>query len=249
MLQASTRPCILKPGLLNIRLHSKKSKQLQYPEPPTKEHHDRPSYLHYATRTGLDLATTTYNGTLYEYTVRESLLRLGISVQRVGGAFDNGIDLVGTWSLPQIRDVLKVIISCKLQNGTTQTGPRLIRELEGAFVGAPLGWREAGVLGMLVAPKKATKGIREALGRSRWPMGCAMCSTEGVITQLLWNKRAADVGLGHFGVGLRHAGNDPTGKEVVMLWKGEAVNLGLDKSALIVPHKASKEKPEATKAE
>ena len=223
MLHACLRPQTPRPGLSVIRLYSKKIKGLQFPEPPTKEHNSRASFLEYATRTGLDSASTVYHGTLYEYTVQESLHRFGMNLQRSGGAFDKGIDLVGTWSIPQFRKPLKIIVSCKVQGKTTQTGPRLIRELEGSFAGAPPGWREPGVLGFFVAPKAATKGMRDTLGRSRWPMGCAMCSSDGIITQLLWNQTASECGLGHLGVGIRYTGHNPPQTEVVLMWKGEAI--------------------------
>lgn len=248
MLQTCLRPRILRSEIHNVRLYSGRIKNLQYPDPPTKEHNDRLSFLDYAARVELDPASTVYNGTLYEYTTQQSFRRLGMNLQRSGGAFDNGIDLVGTWSIPQFRRPLKVIVSCKLQGKTTQTGPRLVRELEGAFVGAPIGWRERGVIGILVTPKAATKGMRQALGRSRWPMGFAMCSTDGAITQLLWNQVASVTGLEDLGVGVRYSGQNPPSTEVAMLYKGEPVVFKKRRKAadpvLRKPGETSSESPE-----
>lgn len=58
-------------------------------------------------------------------------------------------------------------------------------------MGAPEGWRGEGVLALLVSKAEATKGVREALGRSRWPMGYVLCSAEGRVSQMLWNRVAS----------------------------------------------------------
>jgi hypothetical protein len=74
------------------------------------------------------------------------------------------------------------------------------------------------VVGLLVTEKHATKGIREALARSRWPMGFVACSREGVVEQFLWNRRAEEEGLEGFGVGMRYGGDGR--QELVLTWKG-----------------------------
>ncbi|TEA20855.1 Secondary metabolism regulator LAE1 [Colletotrichum sidae] len=66
---------------------------------------------------------------------------------RVGGVSDNGIDLLGTWQLPSRREKLKVILQCK--GGSQKISPSLVRELEGSFIGAPVGWRGEGVVAFL----------------------------------------------------------------------------------------------------
>ena len=111
-------------------------------------------------------------------------------------------------------------------------GPNLIRELEGAFVGAPAGYRGQGVVGVLVSPREATKGVRDAMGRSRWPMVWVMLevlqqsSGEGRVRQVLWNKAAGDVGLEGLDVTVRYGlpveagGGDEVGKECVLMWQG-----------------------------
>lgn len=198
------------------------SPELTYPPAQSPHHHDLPSFLEYASHTGLDAQSTTYVGTHYEYTVAAALSRLNMSLKRIGGKSDYGIDLLGTWSLPSAPQPLKVLIQCKAF--TRKIEPAQARELEGAFVGAPMGWRGQGVLGLLVAQKSATKGVREAMGRSRWPMGYVMCASDGKIAQMLWNRRAQQEGLEGVDVGLKYKGGDATQKEVVLTWKGEPIH-------------------------
>ena len=212
---------------------------LIYPSAPSPHHNDLASFLAYAARTNLDPASTVYVGTHFEYTTCAALARYGFALRRVGGASDFGIDLLGTWSLPPSRagsgsapspsppppppPPLRVLAQCK---AVQKPGPHLIRELEGAFVGAPAGWRgPEGVLGLLVTVRPATKGIREALGRSRWPMGFVACSREGRLEQVLWNRRAEEEGLEGLGVGIRYMNGGQGGKELVLTWKGRSLPL------------------------
>ena len=196
------------------------TEELIYPESRSPHHQDLPSFLEYASRIGLDPKSTTYVGTHYEYTVLSSLVRFGMSLKRIGGASDYGIDLLGTWPLPSVAQPLRILIQCKTNYG----GPAHARELEGAFAGAPQGWRNNGVLGLLVSQKSATKSHREALGRSRWPMGYVFCKADGKILQMLWNRRAEQEGLEGISVGVKYTGGDVTEKEVVLTWKGEVLN-------------------------
>jgi hypothetical protein len=183
---------------------------------PASNHHDLPSFLVYASRVGVDPQSSVYVGTVYEYTVQSSLAALGISLKRVGGRSDFGIDLLGTWSIPSAASPLKVLVQCRARG--TKSKPSEIRELEGAFVGAPSGWRGAGVLGFLVSQQEATKGVREAIGRSRWPMGYVMCTGQGKILQMLWNKKADDQGLLGVGVTVKYVGGDRNNKEIALVW-------------------------------
>ena len=167
---------------------------LFYPEVPSSaKHHDLDSFLRYTTQSGLDTTSTTYIGTHFEYTVADSLSKHGFHLRRVGGASDNGIDLLGTWTVPSAPKPLRVLVQCKALS--RKTGPHLVRELEGAFAGAPVGWRGPGVIGLLVTERPATQGTREALGRSRSPMGFVSCTRAGILVQLLWNPSAQDQGL------------------------------------------------------
>lgn len=194
--------------------------RLLYPDPPTSQHMDLDSFLAYASRTGLDTASTVYVGTHYEYTVGLALARYGLTARRVGGVSDYGIDLLGAWSLPSQPQPLRVILQCK--GGAQRVGPALVRELEGSFVGAPPGWRAPSkVLAFLVSEKPATKGVRDSLGRSGWPMGYICCSKDGLIKQMIWNRRAEEVGLEGVGVGVRHGGDAGKPAELVLTWAGK----------------------------
>ena len=179
---------------------------------------------------GLDTGTTTYVGTAYEYVVAASLRRLGLDLRRVGGRSDCGIDLLGTWTLPSPSaspsspppPPLRILLQCKAAGSrSSRVGPHYIRELEGAFAGAPAGWRGPGTLALLAAQKPATRGIRDALGRSRWPMGYVSCAADGRLEQLLWNRRAEEEGLEGLGVGVRYTSDDEdAGQELILTWRG-----------------------------
>ncbi|KAI6087993.1 hypothetical protein F4821DRAFT_98280 [Hypoxylon rubiginosum] len=212
---------------LNSCSSSRASHILIFPEPPSTEHHDLASYAAYAARTGLDVTSKTYVGTAYEYTVAAALARLNFTVRRVGGRADCGIDLLGLWRVPSSPIPVRVLAQCKASSAqSTRVGPHLVRELEGAFAGAPAGWRGAtGVLGLLVAQKPATRGVRDALGRSRWPMGYVSCSRDGRLEQMLWNERARQEGLEGLGATVQFAedGDGSQEKRLVLTWKGRPV--------------------------
>ncbi|GAB1318826.1 hypothetical protein MFIFM68171_09036 [Madurella fahalii] len=216
---------------------------LIYPSFPSQHHTDLSSFLSYAARTNLDRTSTFYVGTHFEYTACAALARLGFSLRRVGGTADCGIDLLGTWDLPPRRappapalpapPPLRVLAQCK---AVQRPGPHLVRELEGAFAGAPAGWRgrrgaTSGVMGVLVTEKSATRGIREALGRSRWPMVFVACSRAGKVGQVLWNRGAEMEGLEGLGIGKRYTGE---GSEVVLSWEGEYLPLASAKGGSTV---------------
>ncbi|KAI0478804.1 hypothetical protein GGR56DRAFT_672799 [Xylariaceae sp. FL0804] len=210
-------------------------------------HHDVASYAAYAARVGLDPASKTYVGTRYEYVVAAALRGvLGFGpVRRVGGRADRGIDLLGEWRVPSSSPLLRplrVLVQCKAvspraasssSSSSSEVGPRHVRELEGAFAGAPPGWRgggdssehgngNGGVLGVYVTPRPATRGIRDALATSRWPMAFVCCSRDGLLTQVLWNRRAEEEGLAGLGVAVRHSQDAPREQSsVVLTWKGE----------------------------
>ncbi|RFU73158.1 hypothetical protein TARUN_9097 [Trichoderma arundinaceum] len=197
---------------------SKSNAREVYPSGSTKQHSNLASFLEYAKRAGLDEKSTFFTGTRYEYLVAERLARYGFSLQRVGGASDFGIDLLGHWTIPSTSQTVRVLVQCKA--GAHKKGPHFIRELEGSFVGAPPGWRGSGVLGLMVAEREATKGVRDAVGRSNLPMGYFCCSRDGVVRQMLWNQRAEEEGLEGIGVGLRR-GSGEKDSEVVLMKNGE----------------------------
>lgn len=201
-----------------------------------KDHDDLPSFLNYAERVELDKRSSVFRGTHYEYTVLATLSRYNFHLFRVGGQNDRGVDLVGHWSLPFLPYPLRVFIQCK--SNVAKQSPKVARELEGAFVGAPPGWRGEGVLGLVACTTEATKGMRDAMARSELPMGFLKVRAEGGLDQFLWNKRAADTGLEGLGVTLRYHGQNDVGgcqeettkdnrssllSEIALVWKGEVL--------------------------
>ncbi|KAI0111960.1 hypothetical protein F4814DRAFT_424286 [Daldinia grandis] len=233
--QFSTTPLIStisykRPFNRHARLFSDSTRPLIYPDAINVEHSDLASYAAYVARTGLDVKSKTYVGTQYEYTVADSLGALGFDLKRVGGRSDCGIDLLGTWQVPSSPNhVLRVLVQCKASGSqSTKIGPHHIRELEGAFAGAPPGWRSGpGLLAFLVSQKPATLGVRDAMATSGWPMGYALCSQDGGLEQMLWNSRAEEEGLESMGVTVRFSSDTAkktgkkTGKQLTLTWKGK----------------------------
>jgi len=201
--------------------------------PGSDKHNDLQSFLKYAEQSGLKTTSTVYVGTHYEYTVRNSLQRLGFTLTRTGRGNDQGIDLLGHWSIPSLPTdtPLKVLVQCKARNGSLS--PNVIRELEGAFSGAPPGWRGEGVLGLLVATRETTKGVREAMRRSSLPLGFVMVTAdEGKVLQFTWNHEASQRGLEGMGVTTKYTHDTGSGRgngdgierEIALTWKGWALN-------------------------
>ncbi|PFH57292.1 hypothetical protein XA68_15251 [Ophiocordyceps unilateralis] len=221
------RPNALQPALRLVRRWQRltHSQPIYYddnlPEASSAHHSDLATFLEYARRSGLNSHSTVYVGTHYEYTVAAALARQGFSLRRVGGSSDYGTDLVGTWALPSFPWPMRVLLQCKA--GVQRVGPHHVRELEGAFIGAPVGWRGDGVLGVLVCERPATRGIRYSLSRSRWPMAFLCCSRNGELSQLLWNRRAQEEGLEGLGVAVRHAPESSTAPELFFTCNGVAV--------------------------
>lgn len=232
-LSRATRPSSIVASSARWKSDDRVPQQLIYPTPTTTQHSDLASFQSYAKRTGLDEASTVYVGTHYEYTVAAHLAKYGFALRRIGGARDRGTDLVGTWTLPSPPPEsaafstspppppppFKVLVQCKAGVGQ-RVGPQHMRELEGALAGAPPGWRQEGrVLAVMVCERPATKGVRDALGHSRWPMAFVYCEGGGgAVRQMLWNKRAEENGLHGVGVGTRHVGEET---ELVLLRKGK----------------------------
>ena len=115
---------------------------------------------------------------------------------------------------------MKVLLQCKAF--TTKIGPRFIRELEGSFVGAPAHWHGNGVMGFLVAPSEATKGMRDALVKSKLPLGFMQVTREGRVLQMVWNQQANLWGLEGYGVTMKY-GKTKDEQEVVMTQDGTTI--------------------------
>ncbi|KAF3388921.1 hypothetical protein F1880_003928 [Penicillium rolfsii] len=199
------------------------------PSPPSQHHNDLSSFLSYAERISLPPASTVYVGTHYEYTVLQSLRRYALALHRIGGRDDAGIDLVGTWHLPERKRerALRVLVQCKAFK--TKLGPNLVRELEGAIRQAPVGWRTGQTAGVLVSPREATKGVRDALARSSYPLFWMMVELDGTLKQALWNSRAEELGLGPLGVETRYGAgvvdtkSGSVTKQVALTWDGHNI--------------------------
>ncbi|KAF2971106.1 hypothetical protein GQX73_g2464 [Xylaria multiplex] len=172
------------------------------------------------------MESKVFIGTHYEYSIASALRPLGFDLRRVGGQSDKGIDLLGTWSVPSTPKhlPLRVILQCKAYSTAkgAKIGPQFVRELEGAYLGAPSGWRGSGVVGLLITQRPATKGVREALANSRQPLGYVSCSGDGALEQMLWNRRAEEEGLEGMGVTARLSEEDRQGdtRRLVLTWKG-----------------------------
>ena len=113
----------------------------------------------------------------------------------------------------------------------TKLGPNLVRELEGALRQPPVGWRTGQTIGVLVSPREATKGVRDALARSSFPLFWMMVERDGALRQALWNGKVQELGLGPLGVETRYRaakeGEDGVLHEVVFTWDGGDV-LGME---------------------
>lgn len=190
--------------------------------PGSEKHHDLASFMAYAKDSSLGANTTTYVGTLYEYTVIQALVGFGfLDLKRTGRKSDLGIDLVGHWTLPGTARQLKVLLQCKAM--AAKPSPSWIRELEGMYVGAPSSWNAGDTLGLLVASREATKGVLEAVTRSRLPLGFLNVDREGAVLQFTWNHVAAAKGLQGIGAALRHIPETESGQtsqEIVLTWNG-----------------------------
>ncbi|GJP91040.1 hypothetical protein CBS115989_2369 [Aspergillus niger] len=195
------------------------------PTPPSSSSHTTlPSFLAHASRTSLPPTSTTYIGTHYEYTIQSTLRSSALLLHRTGGRSDAGTDLVGTWHLPAHEHPPRVLVQCKALK--TKLGPNIVRELEGTFSSAPVGWRGTGVIGMLVSPREATRGVREALTRSRFPLVWCLVGLEGRVRQVLWNERVEGVVGGGLGIGVVYCANeqgDNRDAEARVTWDGEEV--------------------------
>lgn len=191
------------------------------------EHHDLQSFLTFAKQKGLSSETAVYKGTHYEYTVMESLKQFGFHLHRTGKSNDKGIDLLGHWRLPGKPYEIKVLLQCKLSRGM----PASIRELEGAYAGAPSEWQGDSVLALLATSKNLTKGVLDGVQRSHSSLGALHIEPDGLTRQFIWNSIAGDRGLAGVGVTAKYEevqlksgtpmSSKGTIKTVALTWKGQ----------------------------
>lgn len=162
-------------------------------------------------------SSTTYVGTHYEYTIQQTLRQYGLTLHRIGGRDDAGVDLVGTWHIPQTEHAIRVFVQCKALR--TKPGPNIVRELEGAFRSPqPAGWRTDQKAGILVCTREATKGVRDAMCRSSSPLLFMMVQQDGTLQQALWNVGVLKLGLGMLGAGNLYGGDEK--KTMGLTWDG-----------------------------
>ncbi|CAN3368001.1 hypothetical protein DICA1_F39282 [Diutina catenulata] len=112
------------------------------------------AYMDYCATKRVNLASTVFKGTLYELQCKEFLhQKLNcFHLIRVGGCYDNGIDIIGKWNLQHYFDKLKsppparstsvlryvkdldainILVQCK--NIGTKISARVVRELAGIY--------------------------------------------------------------------------------------------------------------------
>lgn len=200
----------------------------ELPRPLGQNHHDLPSFLNHAAKTGLDPESSIFYGTRYEYIAQKTLRNYAFTLSRVGQTGDRGVDLAGYWHLPFLPEPLRVIVQCK--SSKRKIPPEIIRGLEGAFSGAPSGWRGEGVLSILVSPLPATRGVRQAVARSSSPLCWFTMEPDdneegsGLVTQALWNKTATDMALQGVSVVVKHDLEHPERKAVALTWKENEIS-------------------------
>ncbi|KAA8895371.1 hypothetical protein FN846DRAFT_785202 [Sphaerosporella brunnea] len=204
-------------------------------------HNDFNSFLRYAQASELDPGSTVYVGTLYEYTVLQTLCRLGMTLRRVGGRDDRGIDIRGTWVPPASRHLppplpLQVYIQCKAER--SRAGPKYLRELEGTL--GTTTTPQTPPLGILASSSPCTPGMRKHMLLSRLPLAfCCVAKWEegGHLLQFLWNSPAGKVIGRGVGVTTRYIipqdgymATEELEREAVLTVDGEVVEMGYDAS-------------------
>lgn len=115
------------------------------------DHYDLKSFLEYQSAKGVNTDSTVALGTRYEYLIQRHLQdKLGFSLTRIGGKGDGGIDLIGTWTIPNLspasssvsasftsppaaNTTFRVLIQAKRLSAHRKPMPALMRELEGTL--------------------------------------------------------------------------------------------------------------------
>ncbi|KAJ1933798.1 hypothetical protein FBU59_005910 [Linderina macrospora] len=165
--------------------------------------------------------------------VVQAFNKLGASLERIGGANDQGIDFRGPWTLPN-QPQFYVVGQCKYYE-RKKLGPSIIREWEGV-----MSRQEPDTLGVIAASSGfTTKGVRTALS-SEYPMALVTlnsevpivgegAATEGVgldVRGFVWNRAASEflsqlvVAKKHYDTRIVHV-EDPAHFSIQLLWNGE----------------------------
>ncbi|KAJ1934423.1 hypothetical protein GGF37_006369 [Kickxella alabastrina] len=173
--------------------------------------------------------STVESGTAYENLVVSTFNQLGASLERVGGASDQGIDFRGLWVLPE-QPSFYVVGQCKHYE-RKKIGPSVIREWEGV-----MSRQEVDTLGVVAASSGFTRsGVNAALS-SVFPIVLATVDPKGIsgadedgsrgdIRGFVWNKAAMGF-IGQMMVAKKHYDvrvvdlADPAEFTLQLLWDG-----------------------------
>lgn len=143
------------------------------------------SFLKYIT---INPQTTSavQRGTLYEYTTKHVLEKFNknISLTRCGKTGDNGVDLIGTWTLPRSKKTLSLLVQCK--SSMSKVNGRLFREMEGVHSFHIKNTKENGrTLLVVAAPSTMTQQAMSQFNCTEIPMVC--CRIDRI--NLFWSRK------------------------------------------------------------
>lgn len=134
--------------------------------------------------------STVFLGTLYErYALSQlpCILPGSLTLQRVGGAGDRGIDLQGWWHLPPTRETgtkppLRMLVQCKASASTEKKlGPVILREIEGVI--ARQRRRSQDEVDTVARGDETSECPQLLLGSDRQPLVAIICSSSGFSKQ------------------------------------------------------------------
>ncbi|KAJ2335422.1 hypothetical protein GGI00_001367 [Coemansia sp. RSA 2681] len=173
--------------------------------------------------------STVESGTAYENHTISIFNRLGASLERTGGAGDNGVDFRGPWALPD-QQQFYLVGQCKYYE-RKKIGPSAIREWEGV-----MSRQELDTLGVVAASSGFTPSCIQAALSSIYPIALvtidgenhsSRCANiEESIRGFVWNK-AAEAFIGKLVVAKKHYDlckldhADPAMYTLQLLWDGQ----------------------------
>lgn len=163
--------------------------------PPS--HSSLESFIHHASLQKMDVESTVFRGTMYEYTVLQALTQIRFDLYRTGGADDKGIDLRGTWRLldeddddddDEDREIANhaIPVVCQCKNEAKKIGPKHVRELCGIA-------RSRDTLLVLASASHYTEKALQTCMASKDPV-CLLVVDRfddgGGLRQIVWNVAA-----------------------------------------------------------
>ncbi|KAJ2851757.1 hypothetical protein IWW36_000902 [Coemansia brasiliensis] len=180
--------------------------------------------------------STVEAGTIYEKLVVSIFNRLGASVDRTGGASDNGVDFYGDWQLPN-HCKFQIAGQCKHYEHK-RIGPAIIREWEGVMS------RQDNCLGMVVTTSGFTPSGTAAALSSAYPIALVTIdsplkanvdSTDwDKVRGFIWN-RAAQPFIGRLMVAKKHFDiqkvdlGDPARFTIQLFWDGKPLDMNTNR--------------------